>query len=245
MAAGVTAGAATTGVTTAGATTGETVAARALTLGTAALRIATAGCFSSRSFTCRSFISRNDMITSDINSSNSNRTDNVGNDKAGAAAGTATTGVAATGVTTTGATAAGLTAMGATGAGATVTGAGAEVVASGTVCGVAAFSRVVPAMLVAVLPGCSTTAPVGVVVAVVSGWGSQASGWFSFCSKSARAAAWAGVSAARSEMKPAPRTMHKPRAILIFMKLSTFTRFCEHPRGQFNPLWAANAKQIF
>jgi hypothetical protein len=44
-------------------------------------------------------------------------------------------------------------------------------------------------------------------------------------------------------MKLAPRTTHKPKAILIFMKLSIFIRFCEHPQGQFSLLQAA--KQFF
>jgi len=43
------------------------------------------------------------------------------------------------------------------------------------------------------------------------------SGSFSFRSKAARAAAWAGLSAARAEMKPAPRRMHKPKTILVLM----------------------------
>src|ERR1700690_2904893 len=94
-------------------------------------------------------------------------------------------------------------------------------------------------MLVADLPGCSTTAAEGVVVAV-NGWGCQASGWFSFCSNAARAAAWAGLSAARTEMKLVPRATHKPKEILVFMKLSIFIRLCEHPRGQFFLLQAAN-----
>jgi len=65
---------------------------------------------------------------------------------------------------------------------------------------------------------CSIAATDGAFVAFISGWGSQASDWLSFCSKAARAAAWAGVSAARTEKKFAPRTRHKPKEILIFMK---------------------------
>jgi hypothetical protein len=40
-------------------------------------------------------------------------------------------------------------------------------------------------------------------------------------------------------MKPAPRTTHKPKATLIFMELSIFIPFCEHPQGQFRLLPAA------
>ena len=41
---------------------------------------------------------------------------------------------------------------------------------------------------------------------------------FSFCSKAARAVAWAGVSSARTEMKLAPRATQKPTKIVVFMK---------------------------
>jgi hypothetical protein len=54
-------------------------------------------------------------------------------------------------------------------------------------------------------------------VTTLNGWGSQAFGWLSFCSKARRATAWAGLSAARTERQPAPRTTHNPK-ILIFAK---------------------------
>jgi hypothetical protein len=46
-------------------------------------------------------------------------------------------------------------------------------------------------------------------------------GWvnsLNFCSKAARAAAWAGVSLAWTEMKLAPRATQKPTKVVIFMK---------------------------
>src|ERR1700690_79053 len=109
------------------------------------------------------------------------------------------------------ATAAGAAAIGAVGAGA--------------VCGVPAFSETVPVALAADLPGCSTEARDSVIAAGVSGWGSQASGWLSFCSKTTRAAAWAGLSLAWTEMELTPRTTHRPKKILIFIKLSIFQVF--------------------
>ncbi len=238
-------------VTTVGAATTGTAAARVATARVATGRAATAGCFSNRSFTCRSFSSRNEISRSEMIRSDSNRTDRIGNDTAGAAAratgatatrvtaaGLTAAGATAAGVATAGMTGAGMTGAGATGTGTTATGAttaGAAtgVFATGAVCGVTAFWGIGAVTLVADLTGCSATATEGVFVAG-SDWICKSSGWFSDCSKAARAAAWAGLSAARTEMTLAPRTTHKPREILIFMKLAIFTRFCEHPRGQFS-----------
>jgi hypothetical protein len=71
--------------------------------------------------------------------------------------------------------------------------------------------------LVADLPGCTTTVPEGVFVA---GDGSICGLFrsFSFCSKAARVAAWAGVSPAWTEIKLAPKATHKPTKVVVFMK---------------------------
>jgi hypothetical protein len=37
---------------------------------------------------------------------------------------------------------------------------------------------------------------------------------------------------ARAEIKLTPRTTHKATKILVFIKWSVFTHFCEHVRGQ-------------
>jgi uncharacterized protein YbdZ (MbtH family) len=79
--------------------------------------------------------------------------------------------------------------------------------------------------------GCSTTTWANVFVAGSDRVGGS-SEWFSICIKAERAAAWTAVSAAWTEIKPAPRRMHKPKAILIFMELSIFIPVCEHPQGQ-------------
>jgi hypothetical protein len=63
---------------------------------------------------------------------------------------------------------------------------------------------------------------VELVVAVAAGSTCDVPGSFSFASKAARAAAWAGVSSARTETVLAPKAMHKPKKILIFIKLSIF-----------------------
>jgi hypothetical protein len=70
------------------------------------------------------------------------------------------------------------------------------------------------------------------------------SGLFSFCSKAARSAAWAGVSSARTEKKLAPRATHKPKKILIFMKLSIFIALLRASPRPINSLSLA-AKQFF
>ncbi len=187
-----------------------------------------AGCFSSSSFNCRSFTSRTDIITSDASRGDSIRSAISRSDLAGATA---------AGATATGAITAGLTAAGAAATGLTTAGAAAS-----AVCGVTAFSGTVSVAVVAVLAGCSTTAWENVFVAGSDRVG-ELSGWFSFCINAARAAAWAGVSAARTEMKSELGTMHKLKAILIFMKFPIFIPFCEHPQGQISLLPAA--KQFF
>ncbi len=239
-----TGGAISVGVATTGAAAGGVLIARAATGGAPAVRAATVGCFSNRSLTCRSFSSSSDIITRAINRSDNNRAERIGNDVAGDAAGIAAAGTTATDVTAAGTTAAGTAAAGVTAAGDSAADAVTEAVAAGAACGVAVFSGTVPVTMGADLPACSTVVS-GVGLGIfVSGWGSQASGWLNFCSKTARAAAWAGLSAARAEMPPATRTRHRPREILFFMKLSTFISFCEHPRGQFNRLLAGNVKRF-
>ena len=99
---------------------------------------------------------------------------------------------------------------------------------------VIAIVETVPVRLAADLTeGCATVTEDAVTA--VNGWGSQAFGWLNFCSKAIRATAWAGLSAARMEMQPAPRTTHKAR-ILIFAKSSPFNRSGEHSQDRFN-LW--------
>ena|ERR1039458_2199817 len=91
-----------------------------------------------------------------------------------------------------------------------------------------AFLSIVVKMA-AYMARCFTTIPDGVTCtgaetganAGAGAGGTKVRGWsslFSFCTKAARAAAWAGLSAARTEMKPAPRRTHKPKTILVFMK---------------------------
>jgi hypothetical protein len=96
-------------------------------------------------------------------------------------------------------------------------GAATGVVAAGAVCGVTAFAGTVSVTLVADWPDCTTAAPEGVFFAgdgPICGWLNS----FNFCSKAVRAAAWAGVSFARTEMKLAPRATQKPTKVVIFMK---------------------------
>jgi hypothetical protein len=129
------------------------------------------------------------------------------------AAGTTTAGASITGAAAAGATEAGASAAGAVDTGVTAAGA----VAAGAVCEVTAFVGTVSVTLVADPPVCSITAPEGVPGAgggSVCGWPSS----FNFCSKAARAAAWAVVSSARTEMKLAPRATQKPNKIRVLMK---------------------------
>jgi hypothetical protein len=104
-------------------------------------------------------------------------------------------------------------------AGATAAGAATGVVGARAVCGVTAFSATIPVTLTGDLPGCFTTA---LEDATSTGGGGVCalSSSFIFCNKATRAAAWAGVSAAWTEMKLAPRMMHKPKKILIFIALN-------------------------
>ena len=182
-----------------------------------------AGWFSSMSFNCRSFSSRTNIIRSTINRSDKNRSDSSRNGMGGA-------------------TAAGLTATGSPAAGVTAIGAATGVVATGSVCGVTAFAGTVSVTVVADVTGCFTTAWANVFVAGSDRVG-RSSGRFSICSKATRAAAWAAVSAARTEIKPAPKTTHKPQAILIFMELSIFTPICEHPQGQISRILGGRIPQ--
>jgi hypothetical protein len=71
--------------------------------------------------------------------------------------------------------------------------------------------------LVADLPGCTTTA-LEFVSKASGGWVCELFSSFNCCSKAARAAAWAGVSSARTAMKLTPRTTHKPTQTVVFMK---------------------------
>ena len=107
---------------------------------------------------------------------------------------------------------------GATATDATAAGAATGVIGAGVVCEVTAFSASVPVTLAADLPGCLTTA---LEDATSTGGGVCAlSSSFIFCNRATRAAAWAGVSAARTEIKLAPRMTHKPKKILIVIALN-------------------------
>ena len=115
------------------------------------------------------------------------------------------------------ATASGATAADAVMAGAAETGVVARAMETGAVfCGPVVLTEAVPATLAAGLSVVSPLATEGRFVVSVKGWGSQAFGSFNFCSKAARQAAWAALSAARTETKPVPRTTHKPKVILFF-----------------------------
>lgn len=66
------------------------------------------------------------------------------------------------------------------GAVAVTTGAAARVIGAGAVCGAAALTEAVRAMLATGLTEDATTATEGRLVASVNGWGSQAFGWLNF-----------------------------------------------------------------
>ena len=125
---------------------------------------------------------------------------------AGAASAGALDGVATTGAATTGA---GVTGAGATGFGVAAGFAGGTVldlaVAAGAVCGVAALVT-----LVADLPG----AAAGLSKA------------FNFCSKAARAAAWTGVSSARTEMRLAQKAAAQTAGNNFMICIPFFTPIC-------------------
>jgi hypothetical protein len=96
-------------------------------------------------------------------------------------------------------------------------GAATGVVAAGAVCEVTSFAETVSVLLVVDLAVCSTLGPEGVLDTDV-GWDCGSSTWFSFCSKAARSAAWAGVSLARTERKLAQRATQKPTKVMPFIK---------------------------
>jgi len=173
-------------------------------VGVGAIAATTAGCLSSSSFIARSFSSIIETATMARNNSARN-TSRMAREVSfdAAAADVSITGAATRGRSTAGAAGAG--AVDTTGTGFTDTGTIATVVAAGATLFVMDF------------PAGSTRAMDDELVAG-GDWKGGSSGRLSFCINAARAAAWAGLSAAPKEAGPEAKMRQRLRAILIFMK---------------------------